>query len=156
MKPVLLFVELKISAKNKYICEIAEKLYDSGLTVCIFSPQDTVRIDNLLWTWKQESFVPHSVVNPSVENSTTDPVVICSTPESLVSREALILQSPLPEEFLLNYKLIFDFAEVFHSEKVEESRKRYKQFRSSEKFDVHFSQLGAILAKKSISLNFTS
>jgi DNA polymerase-3 subunit chi len=147
MKSVVYFIELKnSSAKNKYICDITEKLYDSNKKVCIYSPDDFNQIDNLLWTWKQESFIPHEVGYQSITGD--DPVVICNKPENLINNGVLILQKPLSPNILNTYSLIFDFAEVYNSEKKEESRQRFKEFRDSGKFDVQFMQLGALLAQK--------
>jgi len=154
MKPVILFVELKLAAKNKYICEIAEKLYHNKISVCIYSPENFTQIDHLLWTWKQESFIPHQIY--SNINKNLEPVIISNSQESLASSQAIILNNPLPSEYLLKYNLIIDFAEIYRSDKKEESRQRFKKLRDTGEFDIHFSQLGAILAKKSISLNFAS
>lgn len=152
-KPYVVFIELKIASKNRYTCDIAEKLYDNGISVTIFTndTRSATQLDDLLWTWKQESFVPHSVVQQK-ENA-SDPVLITHETEKLPQTDALILYDPLPREALADYKLILDFAEIYHSEKKLESRKRYKILRDSGKFELHFTQLGTILAKKSISLN---
>ena len=48
-----------------------------------------------------------------------------------------------------------DFAEKYHAERIAESRKRYKEIRDTGKFDLFFTQIGAFLAKESISLTKT-
>lgn len=151
-KPIVLFVELKISAKNKYICEITEKLFYNNTSVSIYSKDNASQINSLLWTWKQASFIPHQIIeiNSSI---ISEPVLIFSNSENIPDTEAIILSEPLPFQELEKYKLIVDFAEIYHSEKKRESRERYKSMRNSNKFDIHFTQLGAILAKKNISLN---
>lgn len=152
IKPIVLFVELKISAKNKYICEITEKLFHNNILVSIYSKNETSRIDNQLWIWKQESFIPHQIAEPN-NSEITESVVISNDPSKLLSSEAIILDDPVSFDYLDKYKLIIDFAEVFHSEKKIESRQRYKTMRDSNRFDIHFTQLGAILSKQHISLN---
>ncbi|KAA3613590.1 MAG: DNA polymerase III subunit chi [Calditrichaeota bacterium] len=151
-KPIVLFVELKIASKNKYVCDIAEKLFDNNISVSIFTNElkSANQLNDLLWTWKQDSFIPHSI--STAENGSSDPVSISSSIDLIPQTEALILFDPLPLNELEKFKLVFDFAEVYHSEKKQESRQRFKQMRDSEKFDLHFTQLGAILAKKTISL----
>ncbi len=151
-KPIVLFIELKIASKNKYICDITEKLFDNNISVSIFAsdPKTIDQLNNLLWTWKQDSFIPHSIVSP--ENEKPEAVLLTSSSERLAQNQALILFDPLPFSILEKYKLIIDFAEIYHSEKKVESRKRFKEMRDSDIFDLHFTQLGAILAKKSISL----
>jgi len=151
-KPIVLFVELKISAKNKYICEITEKLFHNNILVSIYSKNETSRIDNQLWTWKQESFIPHQIADTN-NSEVTEVVVISNDPDRLLNSDAIILDDPLSFDYLNKYKLIIDFAEVFHSEKKIESRQRYKTMRESDRFNIHFTQLGAILSKQHISLN---
>ena len=44
-------------------CRIAEKAWRQGHRVHLHadSPESARRLDDLLWTWRDESFVPHSV-----------------------------------------------------------------------------------------------
>ena len=44
-------------------CRIAEKAWGRGHRVHLHvdSPESARRLDDLLWTWRDESFVPHSV-----------------------------------------------------------------------------------------------
>ena len=151
-KPVVLFVELKIALKNKYICEIAEKLFQNHITVAIFAEgKNAAQLDNLLWTWKQESFIPHSINTGNGPQN--DHVLICTSADELSPAQTIILYDPLPLTAINTYSLIIDFAEIYHSDKKLESRKRFKEMRDSANFDMHYTQLGAILSKKSIDIN---
>lgn len=152
-KPYIVFIELKIASKNKYVCDLAEKLYDNNVSVTVFAGETKLltQLDDLLWTWKQESFVPHSLYQ---QNTAVDtPVLLTAEKDHLPETDALILYDPLPPEYLYKYKLVIDFAEVYHSDKVKQSRIRFKNLRDSGRFDLHFTQLGTILSKKSILLN---
>jgi DNA polymerase III subunit chi len=153
-RPLVIFFELKNASKNRCICDIVEKLYDSNISVTIFSndKKNAAQLDDLLWTWKQDSFIPHSIAGLTEDSN---PVTINLSGESLSKTQALILADPLPVDSFSFYDLIIDFAEVYHSDKKQESRSRYKLLRDSEKFDLHFLQLGAFLAKEKISLNKT-
>ena len=151
-KPIVLFIELKIASKNKYVCDIAEKLFQNNITVNIYAEEkDSAHLDNLLWTWKQESFIPH-IINDG-QQQPNGHVIISSSTENLPATQAVILHDPLPHELLQNYRLIIDFAEIYHSDKKIASRKRFKVMRDSDNFDIHFTQLGALLSKKSIDLS---
>jgi DNA polymerase-3 subunit chi len=61
-------------------CRVAEKAYGQGLRVALrtASPSETAEIDELLWTFSDRSFVPHSVwpAEPAVAEHT--PVLIAS------------------------------------------------------------------------------
>jgi len=151
-KPIVLFIELKIASKSKYVCEIAEKLFQNNITLSIFAEaKSAVQIDNLLWTWKQDSFIPHQIYNGS--SAGDSPVLICDSADNLSSTQALVLFDPLPMKALTNFNLIIDFAEIYHADKKVQSRQRFKEMRDSSNFDIHFTHLGALLSKKSIDLN---
>ena len=151
-KPIVLFIELKIASKNRYICEITEKLFQNDISVNIFAAgKSALQIDNLLWTWKQESFIPHQLNTGKA--STNGQVNISDSIENLSATQAIILYDPLPLETLKNYNLIIDFAEIYHSDKKLESRKRFKELRDSQHFDIHFTHLGALLSKQNIILD---
>ena len=47
-------------------CRIAEKAFRQGHRVHLHvdSPESAQRMDDLLWTWRDESFVPHAVRGP--------------------------------------------------------------------------------------------
>ena len=151
-KPIVLFIELKIASKNKYVCDIAEKLFQNKITVNIYAEEkNCTQLDNLLWTWKQESFIPHIISDRTQQPN--GHVIISSSSENLVATQAVILLDPLPPEVLQNYSLIIDFAEIYHSDRKIASRQRFKIMRDSQNFDIHFTQLGAFLSKKSIDLS---
>ena len=113
--------------------------------------KSAVQLDNLLWTWKQDSFIPHQIYNGS--SAGDSPVLICDSAENLSSTQALILFDPLPVTALTKYNLIIDFAEIYHADKKLQSRERFREMRDSNNFDIHFTHLGALLSKKSIDLN---
>ena len=54
-KPTVVFIELKIASKDRYVCDLAEKLYDNSIPVCIFvkDEKSAKNLDDMLWTWKQ-------------------------------------------------------------------------------------------------------
>jgi len=82
-------------------CRLAEKACGQGLRVAVrtASPSETAELDELMWTFSDRSFVPHSVwpAEPAVAEHT--PVLIASgaLPES--HRDVLInLASDCPAE----------------------------------------------------------
>ena len=103
-KPIVLFIELKIVSKNKYVCEIAEKLFQNNISTNIFAEgESALQIDKVLWTWKQESFIPHQINDGN--SSVNGHVLISSSPENLSPTQAIILHDPLPLEALKSYNL---------------------------------------------------
>lgn len=64
------------NGREQLACRIAEKAYRLGHGVYIHtqSPQQAQQMDQLLWTFKQNSFVPHGIVGDSPDP--TAPILI--------------------------------------------------------------------------------
>lgn len=148
-KTSVTFIELKISAKARYVCEVVEKLFDKKLrtTVYVADNKAALNLDNLLWNWKQESFVPHSIQNDPVA-APADPVIITSNISFPATTEALVLYDPLPVSHFKGYQTIVDFAEIYDNTKLVESRKRYAAILHNDEFELSFMPLGAFLNGK--------
>ncbi len=139
------FIELAVSNKPKYTCDITEILCTLGKRVNIFTANDKDAnfIDQLLWTFKQDSFIPHA----RTEFAEDEPVIIYSKPEIERSADALILFDPINRNEINGHELIIDFAETYDKKRLQDSRQRYKEFRDDENCQVEFLKLGAFLRK---------
>lgn len=71
-------------------CRLAGKAYAQKKTLLIFAPQgDTARrIDHLLWTWQQLSFLPHCLASDPA--ATRTPVLITSESSDPPERDVLL------------------------------------------------------------------
>jgi DNA polymerase-3 subunit chi len=84
-------------ARQVFACRLAEKAYKLENTVHIHTGDQLAaqRIDDLLWTFRDGSFVPHELARPGVDNS---PVTIGSDASSIESRDLLInLSDDIPD-----------------------------------------------------------
>ena len=63
--------------RDAVACRIAEKAWRRGhrVHVHVDSPESARRLDDLLWTWRDESFVPHGVCGAG-EEAGREPVTI--------------------------------------------------------------------------------
>lgn len=52
-----------IDARQRFVCRLAEKAWQQGHKVYIHTgdPALSSRLDEMLWTFRQDSFVPHSL-----------------------------------------------------------------------------------------------
>lgn len=151
MKQHITFLELSIANKAKYICDICDGLYKKGKTVTIFVKEksDLAKLDDRLWTWKQESFLPHII---HVDDRTVaEPILLSNNMEQLPPADFLILHDPLAVNMIGAYGNIIDFAETYHPERLLQSRLRYKTYRD-EGFELEFLPLGAFLSRKDSEL----
>jgi len=144
--PKIIFIELAVENKLKYVCDITEKLYNSGRQIQIYTerPADAKRIDDFLWTWKQDTFIPHTLYSSPAETK-FDPVKITTSEDLPAQADVLIEFDPLKAETFAEYKLIVDFAEIYNPQKLQDSRNRYKTARDSKQFDLEFTRLGTFL-----------
>lgn len=145
-KTKIIFIDLAISNKQKYVCDIVEKLFNDEKKTAVYvkDSKDADTLDRLLWVWKQDTFIPHIIAEEMIEEL-EDPVVIIKNKDILPKTEALVLFDPLPIDYFDLYKIVIDFAEVYSPQKTKESRTRYKQARDADKYDLKFIKLGEFL-----------
>jgi DNA polymerase-3 subunit chi len=90
--------------RERYVvaCKITEKAYKLGKHVFILtsSTEESQALDNLLWSFKQGSFIPHEIVD-STQQQTTEALpnaVLIGTSTSTTSATVLInLSTELPD-----------------------------------------------------------
>ncbi|MBD3224436.1 MAG: hypothetical protein GF313_06890 [Caldithrix sp.] len=142
-KPQLLFIELRVSGKDRLICDIAEKFYELGNSILIYveAHNQAYHLDQLLWTWKQESFVPHLYVQDDVSQP-EEPVIISTQNPQSYNCDVLILHDPAKPETLADFRQIIDFAELYNKDKHQASRIRFKEARDSGLFELEFQKTG--------------
>lgn len=77
-------------SRQTFACRLAEKVYKLDQTVHIHtrSRDDADRLDELLWTFRDGSFVPHERLTEATEQ--TSPVTIGCEGESVEPRDVLI------------------------------------------------------------------
>jgi DNA polymerase III subunit chi len=85
-------------------CRIAERAYGDGRRVLIHCPDAALarRLDQLLWTWREESFVPHGLVGET--NAALTPVLISRDGEPAAEDQVLINLSPEVPEFFARFE----------------------------------------------------
>ncbi len=147
MTPVL-FLELKMAAKERLTCDLIEKLYQEGQTIALYTREAPTanKMNLLLWSWKQETFLPHALYETGGDNS--DPIIIYTEASTIPPERTLVLFDPLPPEELRGRHLVIDFAEVYHEQKKQESRQRFRALKNAGDFELSFLSTGAFMAQK--------
>jgi DNA polymerase III subunit chi len=116
-------------SRNAFACRLAEKAYRLKHTVHIHtvSREDAERLNDLLWTFRDGSFVPHDLLGADTV-SRTPPVTIGSGDDPVEPRDLLINLGgaipPCAETFAR-------VAELVSSDEAskQESRKRFATYR---------------------------
>lgn len=126
----IIFLTLSVANKLRVVCDVVENEYSKGNTVIVYikDENEAKSLDNMLWSWKQSSFIPHNFA-PSLTQAKLDPVIISNDVSENLSYNTLVLVDPVAFELCNHYKKVIDFAEKYNPTKLESDRKRYKLYR---------------------------
>ena len=126
----IIFIVLNSAVKSRIVCDLAEKCYLDNQRIVIYAENENEckNIDMLLWTWKQQSFIPHMFLD-SLSEPHQEPVIITSLIEANADYSNLLLVDPLPLAVVSQFPTVIDFAEKYEAQALESSRKRYKIYR---------------------------
>jgi len=109
-------------------CRLADKAYGLGHTVYLYagSEAQAAALDDLLWTFRQDSFVPHERYPAAATASS--PVLVGVAAPTTVSAQVLInCADRLPEGFE-RFERIVELVDQ-QAETLASSRERFRQYR---------------------------
>ncbi len=113
-----------------YVCKLIEKGYKQNINP-IFIKTDTQKqaeeLDKILWTFRQESYIPHTLVDQDSNN--TQPVQIGWIDNEIEDAEAIINLSDGMPDISNHLKKIHEIIENI-DEKKEKARERWKKYKS--------------------------
>jgi DNA polymerase-3 subunit chi len=112
--------------RQHYACRLTDKAYRQGRKVYIHtnSPGETQILDRLLWTFRDQSFVPHGI-SGSADLETT-PVIIGDQEPPQQADDVLINLSPLVPSFFSRFQRVAEI--VDQQEEVKRSSREHYQF----------------------------
>ena len=109
-------------------CRLADKAYRLGHTVYLFTASDAqaAALDDLLWTFRQDSFVPHERYPLAGEEGS--PVLVGAAAPITVDAQVLInVTDVLPEGFE-RFERVVELVDS-DPEVLAKSRERFRQYR---------------------------
>jgi DNA polymerase-3 subunit chi len=91
-------------ARERFACRLAEKVFRLGHRVLVHpqSPDHAKRLDDLLWTWRDGSFVPHLAWSGDLDPADVEatPVIVGDGGDPPVEADVLInLADDVPSAF---------------------------------------------------------
>ena len=118
------FVEVTASRMEMRACEIAEHSYAQGdrLQIIAIDEEQAARLDDLLWTYKPDNFVPHGLWK-GMENEYTQPVVITTQKERVPGIASLLTMDYIPAEIVRLFSRVIHVVVVDNQERLEASRR---------------------------------
>lgn len=131
---------LKISNNQEKLLslvQIVQKQFDLGLKTLIACETDQVALflDELLWRFSDESFLPHLIANESCDER----IVITTSPNNINQATVLINLHQTPHPNFKEFNKIFELYDETHPIK-EEASKIKRSFYQSEGFIADLSQ----------------
>jgi len=117
-------------ARLRYACRLAEKAFEQGMSIYVQTPSlaEAQRLDDLLWTFNERSFLPHEVINGNPPSHAKVTILIGEAEAPPTHRGLLInLTNTLPAA-LESYQRIAEIVDV-DVERKRLSRERWKVYR---------------------------
>ena len=109
-------------------CRLADKAYSLGHTVYLFASSEAraAALDDLLWTFRQDSFIPHE--RYPLIGAEGSPVLIGTAPPAEVAAQVLINCTDAFPEGFERFERVVELVDQ-HPEVLAQSRERFKQYR---------------------------
>ena len=137
-KEKVIFAETEEIGKDKALALTVEKFYNLGSKIIILtsSKERGENLDEYLWTFKQQSFIPH-IYSEEIVNE--EPVVITVAEKNLNGASVLILDTPSSHDFMREFDWVIDFVDRSSDQALRESRARFKEYKEAG-FDVEYKK----------------
>ncbi len=116
-------------AAEQFCCRLIEKIFSQGhrILLRVSDPAQAQRLDDLLWSFRQQSFIPHAQIN--AQASPAEPVLI-ATPEACPSTGEVLVNlcaTPLAEG--IQFERMAEVISATEEDKVA-ARQRYRDYRN--------------------------
>jgi DNA polymerase-3 subunit chi len=118
-------------ARLKIVCRIADKANDANQHVFIHGCSDVEakKLDELLWTLSQGSFIPHKIVREGADAAPAEPVLIGLNRGPVGERWDLMINlAPDVPEFFSRYQRVAEVVDGDGTRRAQ-SRDRYRFYR---------------------------
>ncbi len=109
-------------------CRLADKAYSLGHTVYILTASDAqaAELDDLLWTFRQDSFIPHERY-PLIGAEGSPVLVGVASPAEVIAQVLINFTDTLPEGFE-RYERVVELVDQT-TDVLAKSRERFRQYR---------------------------
>ncbi len=117
-------------ARLRVACRLVEKAYDQNLRTYVqtATPADAQRLDELLWTYSDRTFIPHEVNTGNGASHERVTILLGDSPAPPSHRQLLVnLANRLPADFE-SFERVAEIVDV-DPENKRLSRERYKVYR---------------------------
>ncbi|MBD90781.1 MAG: DNA polymerase III subunit chi [Deltaproteobacteria bacterium] len=134
MSPRVVFYDVDPDAWEGWIHKLAAAAWERNgarLMILVGDPERAEEVDQLLWSFREESFLPHEVVHDG--QPLTDPearVLISWNPTNPHQANLLALDAPAELDFASGFEVVMDVVDRRSDERLVASRERFKAWRA--------------------------
>jgi DNA polymerase-3 subunit chi len=118
-------------ARLNFACRIAEKAVAQKSRVYILSDStsEVSRVDELLWTFSQRSFLPHRIIAADEQDAGPEPVLLgqADAPATASCQILINLSAEIPDFYAKFERVV----EVIHTKDPSAGRERYRRYRDA-------------------------
>ncbi|GAB4276981.1 MAG: DNA polymerase III subunit chi [Deferrisomatales bacterium] len=138
---IVAFHEVKGPRWELALCRLVEAAYGRGERLYLWADSEAAarRLDDLLWTFRDEAFVPHGLWQG--EARLEEPVAVGWQAGNPNGATCLVLARDAAPEEVAGFPRVLDLAPVDVPELRQAARARYRAFRDAG-FDVSFRAAG--------------
>ncbi len=134
MSAVVTFYDTAADQRLDRIARLVEAASGRGLGVVIHCADAAAAetVDLFLWSWKQESFIPHEQVRPGEQPEDPDArVVLVTTEERPIAAEVLVQEAPCSFAFAQGFAHVIELVDHRTPEALAASRQRFRDWRQA-------------------------
>jgi DNA polymerase-3 subunit chi len=128
----VIFVETTAGRMETRACEIAERSYTQGhrLQIIAAGEEQASRLDELLWTFRPDSFVPHDLFEEQ-SAQVISPIIITTAEERIGDFDSMLMMGYCPVEVVGRFAQVFHLVVVDHDERLDASRRYWAQLKET-------------------------
>ena len=126
------FIEVTERRMEMRACEIAERTFTQGnrLQIIAADQKQAMRLDDLLWTFRPDSFVPHGLFEED-KDEPPQPVIITTKLEPIPGVESLLMLNYCPIELVGQFSQVIHLIIVDNLERLQASREYWAQLKEA-------------------------
>ncbi len=128
------FIELRSpQQKLDLLCDRIARCYRNGMTVAVYAPdpEEAGQIDDALWTFRQDSFVPHVQWEQAGEPLIEPVIIFTAEPGEPASDVLFIASAGGTAPWLGRFPHVYDFAPIYDEELKKAARERFNWFKEA-------------------------
>jgi DNA polymerase-3 subunit chi len=134
MNPKVVFYDVEPDAWDEWLYKLAAAAWERNgarLMILVDGPERAEVLDAMLWSFREEAFLPHEIVRDAEPLEDSDARVLISwAATNPYGANLLALDSPTDLDFAATFEVVMDVVDHRSEERLAASRERFKAWRA--------------------------